>query len=283
MRPQACITSTPRPLAWLRRLIMSPTTHTTHGLSTENTALPEAWHREMADLIGGTRLGAQELEAEILGDNPDALFQQAVINRHRVDESDVHEIERTVIAIDPAVSKGVKSDASGIVGLALGTDGHVYVFADRTGRYTPEQQAEHAFALYDALKADAFLVERNRVGDYAKSNLRAYARANKYPEPTIDEVQAMGDKAQRAMPVSTLYEKGRVHHVGAHPRLEAEMTSWDPSTGVSPNGLDALVHGARKLMRLDVDPDAPKPDGRAAWRGFGELAKRAGPPPSRLI
>lgn len=293
MRPQACITSTPRPLPWLRRLIMAATTTVTHGLSTENTALPESWHREMADMIGGTRLGAQELEAEILGDNPDALFQQSVINAHRVDESELPELVRIVVAIDPAVSTGRKSDATGIVVVGIDARGHVYVLADRTGRHTPEQQARIAFELADQHHADAFVVERNRAGDFPKTNLRAHARSLGLPEPQVEEVLAIGDKAQRALPVSTLYEKGRVHHVGALSvdgtatlaglaRLEAEMTSWDPSSGVSPNGLDALVHGVRQLTKIGEERDQT-PDARAQWAGIIALAKRAPAPPSRLL
>lgn len=272
MRPQACVTTTPRPIDWLRRLIMSPTTHTTHGASTENTAMPESWHAEMRDMLGGTRQGAQELEAEVLGDDPNALFTQARINANRVSEAPP--LVRIVVSIDPSTSVHAKSDATGIVVLGEGVPdrkggtGDIYILADGTAKLTPEAWGDRAFELLDAWSAHSFAVERNKIGDLAKSNLRAAAVRRRVTEPPIAEVLAMGDKGARALPVSTLYEKGRVHHVGVLPRLEAEMTTWDPSTGVSPNGLDALVHAVHLLARLGETPEPPKRDASESVRAW---------------
>lgn len=269
-RPQVVYTTTPRPLEFLREIILDSGTHTTHGSSRENAAnLHEAWLPKMERLIGGTRFGAQELEAEVLGDNPDALFSQATIDAHHVREAPL--LARVVVGIDPAASTHRTSDETGIVVVGIDADGDLYVLADYTAKMTPEEWGDRAIKAYRVHGASAIVVERNKIGDMAAANIRA---ANARAEGAsslirIAETLAMGEKASRAEPVSTLYEKGRVHHVGRLARLEDELTEWDPRSGFSPNGLDALVHAICELAELDVEA---KPDYRGAFRGLGEAA-----------
>lgn len=285
VRPQMCMTTTPRPVQWLRELILDEGTATVHSTSFENRAnLATGWIERMTRTMAGTRQGQQELEAELLGDNPDALFAATVIDLHRVTAAPP--LQRIAVAIDPAVSMHRKSDATGIVAVGRAgrsDDGELYVLGDKTAKYSWDGWAEAAFDLAELVGASVFVVERNRSGDAAAANLRTAAAKRGYTaQPRRDkgvdlvgqgrrieivEVLALGDKAQRAGPLSTAYSKGRVHHVGHMPALEAEMVEWDPRSGISPNGLDALTHGATEL--LDLDKPA-KVDPRDAFKGFAE-------------
>ncbi len=287
LRPRVCVTTTPRPLEWLRALILDPETHTTHGATTENAANldPMALATQQRKL-GGTRQGAQELEAEVLGDNPDALFWASVIDAHRVNEAP--ELVRVLVSVDPAVSRHRKSDATGIVVVGADADGEVYVLHDATGRYQPEAWGDLVIDLCEEHDADGIVVERNRAGDLVAMNVRAAAVRKRRSHPKIVEVLAMGDKGERATPVSTLYQKGRIHHVGHLTRrdvaegdpasLEDEMTEWDPRSGVSPNGLDALVHAVIEITGIGAEPAPKKPDAGRQWSSLAELARRTAPP-----
>lgn len=246
IRPQMLLTTTPRPVEFLRRIIVDEGTHTTHGATEENAAnVAASWVSRMKRTLAGTRQGSQELEAEVLGDNPECLFPQSTIDAHRVSEA--APLERIIVAIDPAVSKHRKSDATGIVVIGLGGDGDLYVLADSSEKRTPEEWGDEVVRLLKAWGTQFVVVERNRAGDLAAANVRAAAARGSVPVKVID-VLAMGDKGTRAEPLATLYAKGRVHHVGRLPRLEDEMTEWEPRSGVSPNGLDGLVHGAAELL-----------------------------------
>lgn len=259
-KPRIIMSTTPRPMELLRSIIMDDKTHTTHGTTAENDLNIET--ERMYRLFGGTRQGLQELEAEVLGDNPDALFHQTNIDTHRC-ESDP-DIVRVVVSIDPAVSQHRKSDATGIVVVGLGADDHCYVLADATARMTPEQWGEKAIELFDDWDADGFVVERNRAGDLVQSNVRAAAEKGRQLQ--FFEVLAMGNKGDRALPVSTLYQKGLVHHVGILARLENEMCEWNPAGGgQSPNGTDALVHAVCELTGIDSEMQRPA---ARDWQGI---------------
>lgn len=276
IRPRAIYTTTPRPVEFLRSIILDPGTHTTHGFSRENSAnLHAAWLPRMQRLIGGTRQGSQELDAEVLGDNPDSLFAQGTIDAYRVREAPA--LVRVVVAIDPAASTHRKSDETGIVVLGIDASGEIYVLADMTARMTPEEWGDAAIKAYRSHGASAIVVEKNRVGDLAGANIRAAsARLRGENAPIrIVEVLAMGDKGSRAEPVSTLYEKGRVHHVGRLARLEDELTEWDPRSGVSPNGLDALSHGVYELAGLEADA---APDASIGFVGYADVAREIAAP-----
>jgi len=270
IRPRAIYTTTPRPVEFLRSIILDPGTHTTHGFSRENSAnLHAAWLPRMERLIGGTRQGAQELDAEVLGDNPDALFAQTTIDAYRVRQAPV--LVRIVVAIDPAASTHRKSDETGIVVVGIDAAGDLYVLADLTARMSPEEWGDAAIKAYRTHGASAIVVERNRVGDMAAANVRAAsARAQGGAPIRIVEILAMGEKGSRAEPISTLFEKGRVHVVGRLSRLEDELTEWDPRSGVSPNGLDALTHAIYELAGLAADA---APDPRAGFVGLVEAVE----------
>lgn len=287
--PRICITTTPRPLQVLRDLLDDPEVRVTFGSTFANSANVDAgWIRRMRRKYGSTRTGKQEIWGLLLDDNPDALFHASTIDAHRVPEAP--KLVRRVVAVDPAVSSRAKSDWTGIVVLGLSEAGGIYVLADLTGvefdrdakglrvietaelrRHTPAEWAELVVRAYHFYDCNAIVGETNKIGENLENNIRAagFHRAVKAGKaaPAADlaskairvvGVHSRDSKGLRADPVATLYDTGCVHHVGILPRLEDEMAEWNPSlTKVSPNRIDALVHGCVELAGItnDKQPD----------------------------
>lgn len=152
------------------------------------------------------------------------------------------ELTRIVIGVDPAVTSEVGSDSTGIVVAGLGVDGHGYVLADRTCKMTPDNWARRIVGIYHEFNADTVVVEVNNGGDLVSSVLRAVE-----PNLPIRSVHASHGKITRAQPISALYERGLIHHVGNFPELEDEMCSWIVGMK-SPDKLDSLVWALWELM-----------------------------------
>lgn len=254
--PQAVITTTPRPTPLIKRIVADTGTALTRGSTFDNKAnLPSAYFTRIIRNFEGTRLGRQELYAEILSDNPGALF-----NRSRIDELRVRTapaLRRVIVAVDPAVSSNAASAETGIIVAGLGTDGHGYVLEDASLSDTPAKWGAQVVTVYARHKADRVIAEVNNGGDLVESNVGTSARDAKVSVP-YKAVRASRGKETRAEPVAALYEQGRVHHVGAFAQLEDQLCDWDPSARQpSPDRLDALVWALTELMIGD-GPGATK-------------------------
>ncbi len=256
-KPRQAVTTTPRPMALLKRLIDAPTTHVDRATTYDNRAnLSEAFFSEIASVYEGTALGRQELLGELIDDIPGALWTWAMIEAARI--SHYPPLSRIVVAVDPPATSGPDADECGIVvagatGAANGSGSErvAYVLADRSAAgLSPRQWAEKALAAYHEFEADRLVVEVNQGGDMAKAVI-----AQCDPTAAIRGVHASRGKRLRAEPVAALYERGRVRHVGAFSKLEDQMTSYAGS-GPSPDRLDALVWALTDLMLI---PPAPRP------------------------
>lgn len=252
--PRGVITTTPKPLKLLKSILADKNTVVTRGSSYENRSnLAPAFFDSIVTKYEGTRLGRQELLAEILDDVPGALWTQDLIDRHKVRTYPTPFL-RIVIPIDPAVSTGENSSETGIGVVGLHQNGHVYVLEDLSGRYGPREWAKVAI---DALKrwhADLIVGEVNNGGDLVEANLRAVN-----PNIPFRQVRASRGKLRRAEPVANLYEQGRVHHWvnSENPRhleaLESQMCSYVAGMDQdSPDRMDMLVWGITELL-IDVD------------------------------
>jgi phage terminase large subunit-like protein len=196
----------------------------------------------------GTRLGRQELFAEMLDDVPGALWTRAMLDDSRVKEAPA--LSRVVVAIDPAVSSGEDSDETGIVAAGVSATGHNYVVADRSCKLSPDGWARRAVAAFDEFKADRIVAEINMGGDLVEATLRTVRR-----DVPFRKLTATRGKRVRAEPISALYEQGRVHHVGGFPELEDQLCTWSPESEGSPDRLDALVWALTELSESPwVDP-----------------------------
>ena len=242
-RPRALITTTPRPSALLKRLLIDPGTVTSRSTTFDNSDnLPQSFIDEVTKRYGGSRLGRQELEGLLIEDDPDAIFKREFIEKARV--SLAPELRRIVVAVDPPAGFGATSNACGIVCAGLGFDGRCYVLDDYSAHgLRPAQWARRVVALYHARKACRVVAEVNQGGAMVEQVLREVDGGLSFRG-----VHATRGKQARAEPVAALYEQGRVSHVGAFPELEDEMCSAIGEGKKSPDRLDALVWAVSDLM-----------------------------------
>lgn len=250
--PRQIVTTTPRPIPVVRRIINDPDTVVTRGRTYDNAAnLAAPFLKQVEERYGGTRLGRQELEGEILDDMPGALWTREMIDNSRKRDEDAPDYERIIVAVDPAATSGEEADETGIVavGLARDADGNArgYVLADRSLKGSPEEWASAAVRLYHELDADKLVAEKNQGGEMVSSVLRAVDR-----NVPVKLVHASRGKHVRAEPIGALYEQGRVHHIGKFDQLEDQMCQFtrdaDRTPGNSPDRVDALVWGLTELF-----------------------------------
>jgi phage terminase large subunit-like protein len=201
------------------------------------------------DRYAGTRLGRQELDAEILEDTPGALWRLEDIDAARV--SAAPPLQRIVIAVDPAVSSNDGSDETGIIVASRAEDGHCYILADCSIKSSPNEWASQAVRAYHRWHADRVIAEVNNGGMLVETTLRMVD-----PNVAYKAVHASRGKVARAEPIAALYEQRRVHHVGPFPELEDQLCAFtsdlNRARDGSPDRADALVWA---LSELAIQPE----------------------------
>lgn len=241
--PIAVITTTPRPTAIVRELVADPDTVLTHGSTFENAGnLAGRALKKLLKKYAGTRLGLQELDAQILDDTPGALWTRETLEHSRVSDEDVPDLVRVVVAVDPSVTATEESDETGIVAAGVDRHGHFYVLDDYSLVASPNEWAQQVVDLYDLHDADKIIAEVNQGGDMVETTIRTVRK-----NISFKQIRATKGKYTRAEPVSSLYEQGLVHHVGVFSELEDQMCTWVPGDGRSPDRLDALVWALTEL------------------------------------
>lgn len=239
--PRLVATTTPRPTKLIRSLVDRDDVIVTRGSTFENrNNLAPAFLTEVLSRYEGTRLGRQELYAEILDDVEGALWNRQMIENSRVHK--LPDLVRIVVGVDPAISNTDFSAETGIVAAGVDAQGVGYILDDRSLKGSPVEWANASIALYHRSQADRIVVEANQGGDMVRHTLQTVES-----QVPIKTVHATRGKRTRAEPVAALYEQGRVKHVGAFPTLEDQMCSWTPESP-SPDRLDALVWALTELM-----------------------------------
>lgn len=239
--PRCVFTTTPKPNLLIRTVLARPSTVISKGTTYDNLAnLAPAFRETVLAAYEGTRIGRQELMGEILEDVVGALWTLDMIDTPRV--TDPPDLARVVVAVDPSGGSGPASDEQGIIVAAKGVDGEFYVLADRSCKMSPHGWASRAAGAYREFAADRVVAEKNFGGDMVASTLAQVDR-----DIPVTLVTASRGKQQRAEPVASLYEQGRVHHVGPLSELEDQLTTWTPMDGTSPDRLDALVWALTEL------------------------------------
>jgi len=245
-RPRQLVTTTPRPIALIKRLIADPRTAVTRAATQANAAhLSPAFLDEVIGRYAGTRLGRQEIDGEIIEERADALWTRAAIEAARVAQAPP--LQRIVIGIDPPGSARPGADACGIVAAGLAEDGRIYVLEDASVQgLAPAGWASKAVALYRRLKADALVAEVNQGGDMVRAVLSQIDASL-----PLRCVHATRGKWLRAEPVAMLYSQSKVKHVDPPlAALKDEMCDFGLdglSGGRSPDRLDALVWAVTEL------------------------------------
>lgn len=293
--PVGILTGTPRPLPWLRELEAKPTTRLATGATYENlTNLAASFVKLIIERYAGTRLGRQEIDAEYLEDVEGALWTMGVIEAARfsrfdrddpwrslavelarvgVDGASVsHRFGRglemfaaerrpwvTVVAVDPP---GETAECGIAVGTAprngRGGADHCVILDDMSTAGAPEVWGAQVVDAYRKWGADYVLVEKNQGGDMVRSTIHAVDSS-----VNVEKISAEGSKVDRAEPVSVLYARGWVHHLGNLPQLESQQSTWVPAEGKSPDRVDALVHLVTRLLKPSSLGTASLPDQRS--------------------
>ena len=244
--PRTIITTTPKPSKLLKSLIAREGTDVTitRGSTFDNRAnLAPGYFSSVVSRYLGTRKGRQELNAEILDEIDGALWNLNMIDATRLPKSAKPWFKRIVVAVDPAATAGEDSDETGIIVAAIGDDNRGYVVDDLSGKFSPQEWAAKVIAAYYSHQADRIVIETNMGGDMAEQTLRTVDR-----NVPITRVHAKRGKLTRAEPIASLYEQGRVSHIGAFETLEDQLCAYAPGCSDSPDRLDALVYALSDLM-----------------------------------
>lgn len=250
-RPRVCVTTTPRNVAVLREILELPSTVVTSAPTSANRAyLADSFLEEVERRYAGTRLGRQELEGVLLGDVEGALWTSSGVEAARV--SNLPELDRIVVAVDPPVTGHKGSDECGIIVAGVETSGdpkdwRAYVLEDRSvGEASPLEWARVAVEAYRDHEADRLVAEVNQGGALVETIVRQI-------DPLISyrALRASRGKAVRAEPVAALYEQGRIGHLRGLGDLEDQMcrmTARGFQGQGSPDRVDALVWAIHELM-----------------------------------
>lgn len=243
--PKTIIATTPRPTAFMRALLKRADVQVIRGRTFDNASnLPKTFLDELKARYEGTRLGRQELNAEVLEDAPGALWQ-----RDKLDHGAIPDMARIVVAVDPSGAGGSEeedADSIGIIVAGKGVDGRFYVIEDATCRLSPAGWGRRAVERYRAHAADLIVAERNFGGAMVESVIRTADR-----NAPVKLVTASRGKAIRAEPIAALYEQGRVTHAAGLEALEDQMMQMTLTGFVgegSPDRVDALVWAMTELM-----------------------------------
>ncbi|MEW5724776.1 MAG: terminase family protein [Thermodesulfobacteriota bacterium] len=247
--PRRVVTGTPKPVKLIKEIVQDAKenpqeTIITGGPTYDNLNNLSPAYRKVISRYEGTRLGRQELLAEILEDLPGALWNRALIEQFRVKKAP--HLKRIVVGVDPAVTAEEDSDETGLVVVGRGVDGHAYLLDDVSCRKSPLGWARAAVNAYWKWEADRIVGEVNQGGDMVETTIRTI-------DPTVSYkgVHATRGKYVRAEPVAALAEQGKIHHVGCFPQLEDQLCSMTPDGyegGGSPDRADAYVWAITELM-----------------------------------
>ena len=245
--PRCVITTTPKPLALLRELIARPDIVVTRGTTYDNEDnLAHSFYSTIRNRYEGTKIGRQEIHADLLDQSEDALWERDWIDASRVERAP-ESLAQVVVAIDPSVTSNPRSSETGIVVAGIDSEKHCYVLADGSDRMSPNKWAQRAIALYDKHSASRIIGEVNNGGDLVQQVLKTASGGRVFG---FRPVTASRGRYARAEPISALYEQGRVHHVGTFPDLEDQMCTWTPKSSyeISPDRMDALVWAITHLV-----------------------------------
>jgi len=250
--PKVFIATTPKSTALLREIMKNPKTMVVRGSTFDNASnLADTYLTAVKEQYEGTRLGRQELYAEVLTENEGALWTADMIDACQVSRDDVPELVRKVVAVDPAVSSNVESDSTGLVVAGIDINGKAYVLGDYTLKASPETWANKAVELYHEFECSRIVYESNQGKDLIPSLFKTID-----PNLPLRGVHASTAKIARAEPVSALYEQGKVFHVrnpenpdASLTELETQMTTYEPmGRHKSPDRYDAMVWSLTDLM-----------------------------------
>lgn len=261
--PKQIVTTTPRPIRLLKDIILRSDTAISKGSTMENLInLAPPFKKAVIEKYEGTRIGRQELNAEVLDDVPGALWNRAMIDETRIRPVDsvtpiaLPHFVRIVVSVDPQKELGEAAAETGVMVTGKDQAGEGYLLEDLSINGSPEEWGRAAVRAFDDWAADQIVYEANQGGEMVAAVLRQAAKSLKDEGlrtadfVPLKAVHATRGKIVRAEPVSQLYEQKKIHHVGYFPELEDQLCEYTPdgSMGYSPDRMDAMVWGFTELM-----------------------------------
>jgi phage terminase large subunit-like protein len=241
--PRIIITTTPRPVPFLKQLMQRQDCFVTRGSTYQNKEnLSASYLEQLSTRYAGTRLGAQEIEGHLFEDTAGALWKPSFL----LHEASPPQLSRIIVAIDPAVTHGEKSDETGIVVVGKDEKGRGYVLEDLSGRYSPIEWIDLAVRAFHRHCADRIVAEVNNGGDMVENLLHTL-----HPHIPYKAVRATRGKYRRAEPIAALYEQGKIFHTKTFLELEEQLLNYTPQSTSSPDRLDALVWGLTFLFAFE--------------------------------
>lgn len=244
-KPRVIITTTPKPLPFLKKLMKEPGVFITKGSTFENARhLAKPFLQTMKLKYENTLLGKQELFADIIEENHcENLWTPTLLENAKKNYKDLS-LKRIVISIDPAVTSNTNSDETGIIVAGINSENYGVVLEDLSLKTSPYQWAKRAIDAYHEFKADRIIAEVNMGGDLVESMIRVQD-----PNVSFKSVRASRGKYSRAEPIASLYQQNRIWHKKAFLELEKQMLYYAfEGNKKSPDRLDALVWGLTELM-----------------------------------
>lgn len=260
-KPRIYVTTTPKPVKLVRQLYKRAKDPEDSVVLTSVSSYANSDNIDLDAMKAyeGTRLGRQELYAEILEEAAGALWNTEMIDKCQVYPDDVPELQRIVVSLDPATSAGTDSDLTGIIVAGIDINGIGYILHDATDHYLPAQWAAKAVELFHEYAADRIVAERNQGGEMVRHTI-----TSEWEAAPIRLVHASKGKFARAEPVSALYEQGKVKHLPDLTELEQQMITWEPLGSMgSPDRLDAMVWAITELMLHGVSTPLIKLGGKS--------------------
>lgn len=266
LHPKQIVTTTPKPIRLLKDILLREDTYLTKGSTYDNLDnLAAPFRKAVVAKYEGTRIGRQELNAEILDDIPGAMWSRTQLDEDRLLPNDptkpivLPEFARIVVAVDPATTVNDESDETGIIVAGIDYDGHGYVIADRSIKGSPDEWGNAVVLAYDEFEANGVIYETNQGGDMVKHTIVSCAVSLKAQGKrrgdfvSLRGVHASRGKATRAEPVSALYEQHRISHIGSFSALEDQMCEFTADFNrnamkYSPDRVDAMVWAFTDLM-----------------------------------
>lgn len=244
--PRAMITTTPRPTRLIKNLVENTSTVVTRGSTYDNKAnLAPQFLDAILKKYDGTRMGRQEIYAEVLEDVEGAILSLDQLISLRVEEAD--DPQRIVVGVDPAISTGENADKTGIVVTSRGKDGHLYALADRSCRLGPAGWAKKVVDAFHEFQADLIVAEKNQGGAMVEHTIRSLDA-----DVPIKLVHATRGKHVRAEPILAMFEQGKAHTMKGMDELESQLSSFTPQgyeSDGSPDSADAFIWASTELTQ----------------------------------
>lgn len=248
--PKMILTTTPRPIQFIRDLIARDDVVTVRGSSLENAENLSPTFLKQLEYLKGTRLEAQEIYAEIVEDKQNTLWSWADIENCY--KSPPHFMDNIVIGVDPAMTSGENSDETGIIVAGKDSYDKAYVLEDASMNAPPKIWANKVVDLYHSYKANKIVIEFNAGGELLTELLRSIDQ-----NLCIKSVYARESKSNRAKPIVILYQRKQIFHSQQFRKLEIQMTTYEPGRK-SPDRLDAMVWAMIELFSIDSEELVPK-------------------------